>query len=172
METDDATVAALFRAGLSLGIATPADLVPWADEQVLARERPAEWIMDLSLGRAVPASEVSERLRDVVWNVDPNRVFRLIVGLVDRPQWWSHEAAHRAADWMWCVAHNHAKDPNVAWAAAALADELWLAANDFADDPRTPAVRERSIAAVDTMIGTHADPTARAWLPGVRVTFA
>ena len=42
VETDDATVAAVFRAALMLGVATPADLVPWADGQIVARDRPAE----------------------------------------------------------------------------------------------------------------------------------
>ncbi len=172
METhDDPTVAAVFRAALTLGIATPADLVPWADEQIMARDRPPMWIIDLSVGAAVPADRVIGDLHDVGRLAAPAGVFRILVGLANVSDVWSADAARRAADWLWNVAHQYADDPAVESTAGAYADEFWLAATDFADHPRTPAVVAELIPAVAELIRRHADPAAREWLPGVRVRF-
>ena len=168
---DDATVAAVFRAALSLGIATTADLVPWADEQVLARPAPPEWVIDLSLGAALPTERVRDELADLARPADRTTVFRLLVGLVDVADDWTADAARRAADWLFGVAQQYADDPAIAGTAGAYADEFWLSATDYAAHPRTPQVVAELIPAVAALVRRHADPAARAWLPTVRVRF-
>ncbi len=166
--TGDSTVAAVFRAALSLGIATPADLVPWADGQVMARERPAAWIIDLSLGAAVPVDQMAVTLGEVVFPAVRPAVFRLFVGLVDPGSRSTYRTSRRAAAaWLYQVASHYADDDAAFSRAAAIDDEF-----DRAELRLNTGDAVCLTGEVSASIRDYADPAARAWLPGVRVTFA
>jgi hypothetical protein len=160
---DDATVAAVFRAALSLGIATPADLVPWADEQVMKRERPAEWILELSLSAGREASRVEADLTDASFRADREAVFSLLVGLADVAAPPSFEQGRLAAAWLYDVALGYTSGyPQY---QAAWIDERF----DRAAGTIIPS--DGLAAELTEYVRKNADPAARAWLPGVRVTF-
>ena len=160
---DDATVAAVFRATLTLGLATPADLVPWADEQVTARERPAEWILDLCLSAASTPEEMDRLLRAPSEGADPSMTFRLLVGLIEDRD-WSYERVRRADELMWAAAlHSGVQD--FLDEITAIDDGFYLMFYEGRGD--WTALQADVVA----FVGKHADPAARAWLPGVRVTF-
>ena len=161
---DDPLVAAVFRAALSLGIATPADLVPWADEQVVARDRPAEWILDLSLGAARSMEPTDNLLRPPSAGADPAAVFGLVVGLVETVVPWTLAEGARANRWLWVTAGRFDVDDLAIRLARGLDDEFQWAAGHA-------SAATQLVAQVRTCIAVHADPAARAWLPGVRVTF-
>jgi hypothetical protein len=168
MATDDATVAALFRAALRLGIATPADLVPWADEQVMARDQPPGWILDLSLGAAEPADRVVAALEEVLFPTAGPPVFRLLLGLVDQPNGLTDPASRRAASWLSMLSSWYPPDDD-----DAPCDGAWAVGIEYGREElgRPLSDPDRVAAEVSAFIRDHADPAARAWLPGVRVTF-
>lgn len=159
---DDATTAAVFRATLQLGIATPADLVPWADTQVLGRERPAGWVLDLSVGGGRTVEATLDALADPAFGADPAQVFRLILGLIDVAEGWTFDRAGLAS--LWCRRAAEQWGGDDAYRQALAVDHRVHSAMDAAADHQAAA-----IAAVVAYIAKYADATARTWLPNVRV---
>jgi hypothetical protein len=160
----DALVAAVFRPAIQLGIATPADLVPWADGQILSREQPAAWILDLSLSTAASVERADDLLRPASAGADPAVVFRLLVGLVETLVPWTLAEAERACRWLWVTAGRFDVDGPMISFAGALDDDFQWAAGDV-------SATEQLVAQVRACIAAHADPAARAWLPGVLIVF-
>ena len=139
--------------------------MPWADAQVMARDRPAAWILDLSIGAAVPTDQVCVELRDMALVADGMAVFRLLVGLIDGIDRWTYEQGERApSTWLLDVARGYAPDA-VVYEIDAVDDGIYLC------DEGIMYSRDELLASVQALAHDHADPAARAWLPGVRVTF-
>ena len=164
---NDALVAAVFRAALSLGIATPADLVPWADARVLARDQPAEWIIDLSIGAAMSVDQVSDAQREVAAPADRAIVFRLLTGLVILTDHLTFSEADRVSAYLERFGQTCDIGGEMGEVLRRMGMYFWLVRDgEQLIDP------DALVADVVTFIGTHADPAARAWLPSVRITLS
>lgn len=164
-QPDDAVMAALLRAVLTLGVATPADLVPWADEQIRVRDRPPEWIIDVALSGSLPADRVLGNLPDL-WGRDyPPSVFGFVVGLIDHDVvGWTYPRAHSAAAWLLQAAQCLASE-ETRFVIDAIDDSFSLCEQGMYGEPQA------LVAYLAEFVQQHADGTARQWLPSVRVTF-
>jgi len=80
METpNDREVAEFFLLGCGCGLTETADVVAWADDLIQKREKPAQWLLELSLSTGKAPHALVELLREVPGEAKPFLPIRMLL---------------------------------------------------------------------------------------------
>jgi len=133
---------ALARA-LEFGLCDVAEVIAWADAQILREDRPCEALCDVSLARGRYPQDVAGMLRRLPGMPDKAEVARLLLSLIKERLSREADCADRIASWLYQMAlAEEIEDPrlrDVSWWAW---DELYLAPLGYTGESREEIVRQ------------------------------